>query len=305
MSWFLIALLAPFLYSITNHIDKVLLEKHFKEGGVGTLILFSSLLTAVALPVLYFIDPAVIDVGLINGLILLFVGFLNILVLWLYLIALKDEEASIIVVFYQLVPVIALILGYFILGETLTVSELFAMAVIIFGTTLVSFEIDDDNNFKLRKQTIYLMTAASFFWAAESVIFKMVALEENLWRSLFWEHVAMTVIGIIIFIAAAKYREHFMRAIKHNSQAVLSLNFANEGIYMIGNWISSYAYFLAPIALILLTESFQPIFVFMIGIFMTVFFPKITSEKIILRDIIQKLVAILITGIGTYLLLGF
>ena len=41
---------------------------------------------------------------------------------------------------------------------------------------------------------------------------------------------------------------------------------------MTGHWISSYAYLLAPIALILLTESFQPIFVFAAGIFLTIFF---------------------------------
>jgi drug/metabolite transporter (DMT)-like permease len=304
MSWFFIAIIAPLFYSVTNHIDKVLLEKHFKESGVGTLILFSSLLTAFALPVLVFIDPTVLDVSLLNAVILTIVGLMNMLVLWFYLLALRDDEASIVIVFYQLVPLIGLVLGYFILGEVLTQTELIAMAIIIIGTTVIAFEIDDDNNFKLRKRTIWLMTTASFFWALESVIFKMVALEENLWRSLFWEHVAMTVVGITVLLVVNSYREHFFKALKTNSQAIISLNFANEGLYMIGNWVSSYAYLLAPIALILLTESFQPIFVFAIGIFLTVFFPQITAEKILLRDMMQKLAAILITGFGTWLLLA-
>jgi drug/metabolite transporter (DMT)-like permease len=228
---------------------------------------------------------------------------MNVCVIWFYLLALKDDEASIVIVFYQLVPVLALVFGYVILGETISSRQLLAMAIIIFGTTFVAFEIDDDNNFKLRRQTIWLMTAASSLWALESVIFKMVALEENLWRSLFWEHIAMTAFGLVILITIKNYRDHFISAIKNNSKPILSLNFANEALYISGNVVSSYAYLLAPIALILLTESFQPIFVFAIGVFLTIFFPKVAAEKILLRDLAQKLVAILITGYGTFLLL--
>jgi len=64
MNWFVIALIGPFLYAITNHIDKILLEKFFKDGGVGTLILFSSLLSVVALPVVLIAEPTVLMVDI-------------------------------------------------------------------------------------------------------------------------------------------------------------------------------------------------------------------------------------------------
>jgi len=172
MSWFFIALIGPLLYAITNHIDKVLLEKYFKEGGVGTLMLFSSLVSIFVLPIIIFIEPTALSVDKINIFILAIVSLLYIMVLWFYLLALKEEEASIVIVFYQLVPVFGLILGYFILGETLSQTQLIAMAVIIFGTTIVSFEMDAENKFKLRKKTIALMLSASLFWALGSVIFK-------------------------------------------------------------------------------------------------------------------------------------
>jgi drug/metabolite transporter (DMT)-like permease len=233
MTWFFLALVGPFLYALTNHIDKILLEKYFKEGGVGTLILFSSLLSALALPLIYLADPTVLRVSDLHKLVLAVVGVLNILVLWFYLLALKDEEASVAIVFYQLVPVFGLVLGYFILGETLTRTQLTAMAIILVGTSIISFEIDGENNFKLRGQTIAFMVAASFFWALGSVIFKAVALEENVLRSLFWEHLMLTLIGIVIFIVARGYRAHFLAAIRTNSKAIISLNFANEILYMV------------------------------------------------------------------------
>lgn len=303
MSWFFITLIAPFLYALTNHIDKILLEKYFKEGGVGTLMLFSSLLSAFALPFIFLADSLVLRVSGMNILVLAVVGILNILVLWCYFLALKDEEASIVIVFYQLVPVFGLVLGYFILNETLTQMQLIAMAIIIFGTTIISFEIDVENNFKLRRQTVIYMLAASFFWALSSVVFKAVALEENVWRSLFWEHLMLALVGICLFVFVRSYRIQFLSAIRNNSKAIMSLNVANEALYMLGNFIFSFSYLLASISLVLLMNSFQPIFVLAIGIFLTIFFPKVSVENIHAKHLWQKIMAICITGIGTYLLL--
>lgn len=228
---------------------------------------------------------------------------LGICVLWFYLLALKDDEASVVIVFYQLVPVLAYVFGYVFLGETLTGTQLLAMGVIIFGTSIISFEIHE-NKIRLRWTTVCYMLIAVTCWALESVIFKAVALKENVWRSLFWEHVMMVAVGALIFFVAPTYRNHFLKTFRRNSAAVLSLNALNEGAYMLGNIVVAFAYMLAPVALVLLAESFQPIFVFAIGFFLTVFFPKLARENIHPRSIAQKLAAIIITGIGTYILLS-
>ena len=304
MSWFFIALIGPLLYAITNHVDKILLEKYFKKGGVGTILLFSSLCSAFALPFLFLADKTVLDVSGIKILVLAIVGILNALVIWCYLLALKEEEASVVIVFYQLVPVFGCILGYFILGEILTQIQIIAMATVIFGTTIISFEIDAENKFKLRRKTILPMLAAGLFWALGAVLFKAVAIEENLWRSLFWEHLMLTLVGVFIFIFMRSYRINFISAMYSNSKRILSLNFLNEGLYILGNVVVAFAYLIAPVGLVLLTESFQPIFVLAIGVFLTIFFPKITAEKIQAKHIWQKIIAICITGIGTYLLLA-
>lgn len=302
MTWFFIALIGPFLYALTNHIDKHLLEKYFKEGGVGTLLIFSAVLSALALPFIFIADPTALSVGPGNIVMLSVVGFINVMVIWAYLMALKEEEASIAVIFYQLVPVFGYALGYFILDEVLTPMQVIAMAIVILGASIVSFEMDADNKFRMRTNTIFFMLTAAFLWALESVIFKAVALEENVWRSLFWEHVALTVVGICIFAFIKNYRGHFITAVKQNSRGILALNVANEGLYMVGNITFGFAYMLAPIALVLLAESYQPLFALAIGVFLTLFFPKFTSEKIEAKHLWQKGMAIALTGIGTYLL---
>lgn len=306
MSWFFIALIGPFLYALTNYIDKFILEKYFKKSGIGTILIFSSLAAAFALPLFFYMDRTILDVSLANILILAISGMLNVGVLWCYLIALRDEETSVVIVFYQIVPVLGSILGYFLLGEVLTHMQLIAMAIIILGTTIIAFEIDSDNHFKLRKKsTIIPMLGASFFWALGGTFFKMVALEENLWRSLFWETLMLVLSGVGIFIFIRSYRENFIAAFKSNSKNILSLSILNEFIYISGNVAVAYAYLLAPVGLVLLTESFQPIFVLIIGVMITIFSPNIIVEKIEAKYIWQKIIAIIITGIGTYLLLFY
>lgn len=302
MTWFLIALVGPLMYAVTNHIDKILLEKYFKNSGVGTIIIFSSIFSVFVLPFLFLIDKAVLDVGGIQIIILLIVGVLGALILWCYLLALRNEEVSVAIVFYQIMPVFGYILSYLILGETLTKLQIMAMVIIILGTTIVSFEIDSENKFKLRRKTIIPMLAASFFWALGGVLFKLVALEENVWRSFFWENVGLLVVGIVIFIFIRSYRRNFLLALSSNSKKILSLNALNEFFYIMGNLAFAYAYMLAPIALVLLTDSFQSIFALIIGIILTIFFPKISTEKIGAKHLWPKIIAIVITGIGTYLL---
>jgi len=93
-----------------------------------------------------------------------------------------------------------------------------------------------------------------------------------------------------------------LSAFINNTKAILSLNVANETLYMVGNLVFAFSYLLAPIALVLLVDSFQPIFVLGIGIFLTVFFPHVSVENIQAKHLWQKFIAICITGIGTYLL---
>ncbi len=301
MTWFFIALAGTFFYACTNHLDKIILEKYFK-GGIGALFLFSALFSVLALPFLFLVNRSVFNVSLSNMLVLVIVALFHLLVLWFYLIALKHDEASVVIVFYQLVPVFAYVFGYLILGETLNRLQFIAMALIIFGATIISFEMDLDNRFKLRKKVILPMLGAAFCWAAGDTIFKMVALQENVVRSLFWENLTLFVVGIIIFIFIRSYRENFLLAMKSNSKIILSFNFLNEALYILGNIIFAFAYILAPVSLVLLTDSFQPVFVLLIGIFLTIFLPKISSEKIQARHLWPKIIAICITGIGTYIL---
>ena len=73
-----------------------------------------------ALPFIFAVDSTVMDVDVFNIFYLTVVSALNLVVLWSYLMALKDDEATVIIVFYQLVPVFGALMGYLFLDEVLS-----------------------------------------------------------------------------------------------------------------------------------------------------------------------------------------
>jgi len=296
------SLIGPFLYALTNHIDKFLLENYFRDHGVVTLILFSSILSAAGLPVLFFLDPLVLDVDIVSIAWLSVVGALNILILWAYLMALKDDEPTVVIIYYSLVPVLGGIFGFQLLGEVLTARQIFAMAIVIAGTSFVSIEFSKDERISFRWNTVLFMLMATTAWALEATIFKVVALEETVWRSMFWEHVSLVCFGLLIASAASTHRSRFLRVWSTNSARVLGLNGVNEAIYMVGNAMVSYAMLLAPVAVVLLAQSFQPIFVFLIGALLTSLFPQFFDEKLTKAVLLQKVTAIILSGTGAYIL---
>ena len=145
------------------------------------------------------------------------------------------------------------------------------------------------------------MLVACACWAAELAIFKVVALEENAWRSLFWKHIVLMVLGVLMVLFIPRYRASFRMAMR--TTPLLSANLLNEALYMLGTVSYGLAAMLAPVALVLLTETFQSIFVFVMAILIARFIPKLATESIDRTHVVMKVAAISITGLGTYLLL--
>ena len=90
--------------------------------------------------------------------------------------------------------------------------------------------------------------------------------------------------------------------VKRNSAGVFSINILNEILVLVGNFLFAYSFILAPVALVLLVNSYQPLSVLILGIILTLVFPNLVAEKIELKYIFQKLLAMVVVGVGTYLL---
>ncbi|MEK7552251.1 MAG: DMT family transporter [Patescibacteria group bacterium] len=303
MNWFFIALIGSLFYASTNHIDKYLISRYLKNREIGSLIIFSSIFSVFALPIIFFIRPEVFSVTLIQGVVLTLAGMMTVIALLLYFYALLEDEATNVVPFYQTIPIFAFILGYIVLGETVTSTQIIAALVIIVGATTLSLEFNG-NSIRFKGKVVLFMLLASFLYAVSSVIFKLVALEEGFWLSTFWSLVGKVALGSFFLIAIPIYRNQFLTVLKENKVRILALNSINETVSIIADGLVGFATLLAPIAIVLLAGSFQPVFVLLIGITITIFLPHISQESISKKHILQKVFAISLIMVGSYFLLG-
>lgn len=300
MNWFYIALIGPIIWAAENYIDKYLLQKYFKEGGVGGLLIFSSLISLLILPFIFMFAPDVLAISNFNKIIIIFESVLSIFAFLLYLYALEKEETSMVVPIFQTIPMFFLILGFIFLGEVISGRQLFGILLIISAAVALSLELAE--KVRLKSNILFLMLAASFLIAASGTIFKFVAIEAGFWATSFWNYVGFALMGIIFLMFVKKYRDEFFKVFEKGSKGIFALNLLNEILDVGAGLIFRFATLLAPIALVQAVNGFQPFFVFFYGSLITLLFPGIIKENLTKRHIAHKLISIIVLFIGTYLI---
>lgn len=223
------------------------------------------------------------------------------LAIFLYMQAMHLDEASIVIPFTQLIPVFTFILGYLLLKETLSSSQMLGGVITILGAMILSLEINEENKFKLKKGVPFLMASTCFILALQSVLFKMFALDESFVVSSFWVYVGLLLFGIGL-ICIRSFRKDFLNLFKHSSKSILAVSVTSEVFTILGNLSYSLATLLVPVVFVALIYPFQPALVFIEGILLTIFFPHIAKEKISAKHLAHKFSAIAVMFLGTYIL---
>jgi drug/metabolite transporter (DMT)-like permease len=301
MSWFFIALWAPFLVACANHNDKFLLSRYLKEKNIGSIVIPSSLFSGVASAIVLCIQPDVYGVSLVQGSALVVTGMLSVFASLCYLYALDLDEASFVTPFYQTVPIFAYFLAYFILGETITLVQGLGSFIIIVGALALSFEFGS-RGMRFKRTVVALMLAASLLSAINGVIFKLIAVDRGFWVSLFWGFVGQVLAGLTLLVCVPSYRRDFLGLFKQQKAAVVGLIALSRILFSVSEAVTLYATLLAPVALVLLVNSFQPLFVFTLGIALTLFFPRVAKESLGRMKLLQKGAGIGLMLVGGYLI---
>jgi len=302
MNWFLIALLPPALWSITNHFDKYLLSKYFKGEGLGALMIISSIVGLLLLPFIILFHPEVIANFNLKYLLISLNGFFYLLATIPYFYALQKDEASIAVPLFQMVTVFTFFLSYLVLKETLNPNQIIGGMIIIIGAVLISLDLTIHKKVKFKKGVFLLMAFSSLLYAINFLFFKYFAIDGNFWITSFWEYIGFAIFAVLLLIFIKPYRKEFFKVIKINKLSMLSINGINEILNIIAKASFNFASLLAPITLIWIVDGFQPFFVFIYGIILTLFFPKISQENISKNVLIQKFLAITIMFLGAFII---
>lgn len=302
MNWFWIALLPPIFWSITNHIDKYLLTRFFNKGAVGSVIIFSASISLLLLPIMILVHPEVITQFKLEYLLIAVNGTFYLLATLPYFYALEKDDASLTVPLFQLIPVFSFILGYIFLKETLNLYQIIGGVIILISSVFISLSLADIKKIHMRWDVFFLMVLSSVLYALNFIFFKLFVMQNNFFITSFWEYVGFAVFGIFLFIAIKSYRDGFLTVLKHNRTQVLAINISNEIFNIIAKIAFNYASILTPVTLVWIINGLQPFFVFIMGIFLTIFFPTVSKEDISKKTLFQRVCAIAVITLGVYII---
>lgn len=299
MPWYVYAAVTPLFYSISNYIDKFLLEKKIKNPFSMTVLsgMVSGLIGVIVWGVAGFKL-----IGIIPTALMFLAGLLLIFYLLPYFAAMKQEDASTIVPMFQFIPVFTLLLSSLFLREELSLKQIAGLVVVVMSGVLISIRQVKGNLFRPRRALLY-MFAASFLYGSVGILFRYVVKNADFWTVFSYEYMATGIGCLLIFLFSARVRDE-LRQERRELRLSFGIISINNLICIIAQVSELYAISLVAVPLVNIVGSIQPLLSFIEGIGLTILLPHIIREDISRVTLLRKSAAILIMFGGLFLVYG-
>lgn len=298
MNWVLIALLAPAIYTLNNFIDKYLVSDRIKDYRAITIY---TAIVGIFGGTAFWLLTGMPILSPYDSIIVLITGILTICGLPIYFKALSEEETTTIIILFQSIPVFALILGFFILGETISPIQIIGFLLILSATTLATLKKTKGERFKISSVFFYVLIF-NFLWALAGVLIKLAINANSFKQILPYESWGIGIGGLALFILFPGIRSAFLKSIKKLKKPTIGVLFGNEIVFLIGKVTTFLAYSLGPVALVSVLGGTQVFFGLLYGTTLTFLFPKLFKEDLSRRTLVKKAALGVLVIIGILLI---
>lgn len=291
------AVLSPAIYSVSNYVDKFVLEKfNLHPVVISTYTGCIALLTSfILLPFTGFYTGDITSITIV-----VLSGILTEMYLLPYFKALTLDETSRVVPLFQFVPIFILILSFLLLGEKLIFKQYVGGGFIIVAGFLLSLQKLQTKPLTLRPAFYYMMLSSGIY-AFSVVLYKFGLKEIPFWQTLPLEGFGIGVGALCIFLYGNN-RTILKKKTKTIQKKVFVYMGVNECIYLLARYTTYFALSLISASIVSILAGFQPLFIVAYGIILSIWFPNIIKEVVTKKTIALKLTAILLIFFGLYLL---
>lgn len=305
---FFILLIRQALYAFVNLSDKYLVNREDGETGEecmssrpGALIAISavfSILLALSLAIYLLVTQVIIgsvdsliNFGVWGGIYSLITGSLRLLnqftsetdaivvltlngsiytlAMWMYFQAMKENDSSRVTAWFQVIPLWGLFGGLIVLREFPLWIELVAIALLVVGGIVVSYEG------KASKKLVLLMLGSTLLLAVNDIVFADCGRDLHPLDALFASAIGKGIFGVA-FLLRKKDRSGFSKGFRSN----FGLQSATGISCTIADNLDDAAKYYAPVAVVQAMGCTQPIFVLMGAMLLIRFYPGILKEEL-------------------------
>ena len=299
--WFLLMFIVPLMWALSNVYDKLIVE-HI-SGSNFSFAFYNGVLSSLLF--LFFMIIFVQIEYLINHLSIYFVFLGAILpnIFILYAKALEIEESSKVAPLFSLTTIFTLIIELILFNVSISLFQLIGVFIIILGSFLITSDRISINIIKIFKprKALYLMGSLCLFLAVHFFSVSYFSGIYSFWTISFYIMIG-NFIGLLIPLSIKKNRIDVIKTFnrhKHKKYKLLIPTFTNILDYsnlILYNFVLSIA---PAVTLVSAIANLQYIYVFLIGVLMTLLIPKLVDEDITKKGLFLKIISIgiIITGV--------
>ena len=290
---FILAILAAFLWSVTNVLDKIVVSKHLTH--IGQLYIPLSVVYLVFGGASVWIGRQLPDIS--DWPLIIVAAALWIVMGYTYFLAAKREEISRMVPVFALTPVFVASFGALFLGEIFSVRTYSAIGVIVFGSALIMFKGSVKS--LVRSRVFGLMIISAFAASFHSIIMKSLLNSYSFWTT----YGSITLIsGLMSLVLFSRYVKDLQQTIKNRGRGGIGLITISESNSNLSQFIYTMAASLWYVSLVSATMTIQYLFLFIWTFLLSRWKPNIIQEEITKQALLKKFVAIILIISGIYLI---
>jgi drug/metabolite transporter (DMT)-like permease len=304
MNWILIAISSYFLTACAVILDKFMLSDR-KVSHPAVYAFYSGVLSFFTL--LIFAPFGFHWVSFLQAMENLLGGALFLFGILFIFYALKKTEASRVTpMIGAIIPTILFFAGIIFLGENLGFKNIIGVIFLVGGGFFISFNFSKKSEIKFFSEFGHAVLAGIFLSLAY-VVFKKLYEADNFINVFIWTRMGV-FLGALALLLASNFRKriweslkNFKKKEKENSETGALFIF-NKILGGAGSFLFNYAISLGSVTIVNSLMATEYVFVFIIGLVLSVWFSRIFQEKRDWRIIFQKIIAIVVIGAGLAIL---
>jgi drug/metabolite transporter (DMT)-like permease len=295
--WLLVTILAYLFFSFSSLGDKLVLSGKPKPSSYTFYVGVFGIFVVLFIPFVKFDLP---DNAGLTWIIL--DAVVRILGMYAMYSALEKFDVSkVVATIGATQPIFIFGLTWVFLGhQIMPAIDIIAFIILLAGSVIISI----DKNLKVTRDYLLVTLFSSVMFSLDYVFAKLVFSTQPFFQGIIWIGIFIFLFVLIFLLTKKSRKQIFAKEMVFNKKTEFSFILAQVSGGT-ANFLQSFAIFLAPAVFLPTINSLrgiQYVFLFVITLFISYFYPKILREEFSRKIIFKKIISIMFIAVGLALL---
>lgn len=301
-SWLIFSLAAALIWAVVNILDKIVVSRYIDK--VVVYVVFTGLTSLLGIGLSLFFEVEILSAPYL--ILAILTGILYQAYTYLFFRALQISDASSVANMLLLVPMFSVIVGRFFFGELFQAWTYVGIFLVLIGVLCASWEANSSSGLGLKKgrltPALALMTLSAVLTTVDYSLQKAVLMITSETTLFLWSRVGVFLATILILAMFRSVVPSMRHAIKSIPRIIIPVVLFNSVIDMVATFALMAAYAVGPLGLATTSVSTQPVFVLLLVIVLNRIIPKLVPSKAEKEWFFLRLVVMVTTIVGVYLI---